>query len=268
MGKHPTKLNILTAGDGDFSCSLALMNAYPSLIRHLVATSLLTSPADVTETYPRASEIINELNTFQNVDVLYGVDATKLHQNDALRDYSFDIVMFHHPHLGYDSVSDKPSADLAKRHEILLLQYMRSASALLGLNDVSKTNYKPNNILPYIHVCLCANSIEKWNVLDSAKIIGLQVGWGSPIPASSPPFLFYEKMLNSPTDEQTATECKSKHIDNVPNVSKRIQQCKKAKRKGHWLGRYGYVHTATYPNSTEFGNAAISNSFHIFFTQE
>ena len=269
MEHLPTQqLCILTVGDGDFSCSLALMRAYSSLIRQLVATSLLSSQDAVMEAYPRALEIINELNALGNVDVLYGVDATKLHQNGALReDYRFDLVMFHHPHLGYDGAFGESSADLAKRHECLLLYYMDSANELLGLNgnDATQT-YKANNILPCIHICLCANSIEKWNVLDSAKQIGLQIAWDSPMAASSPPFLFYEKLLNSLKDAQTVTEFESNHSASVTEVKKRIRQCKRAKRRGHWLGRYGYIHQATHPNRTEFGNPAVSNSFHLFFT--
>ena len=260
----PNKLRILTVGDGDFSSSLALMRAYPSLIQQLVATSLLSDRREVVETYPSASTIIQELDSFDNVEILYQVDATGLHINSDLDRYTFDLVMFHHPHLGYDdddANNDPVNNHLSKRHECLIYRYMQSASLLLGMNDTTKTN----SILPCIHLCVCAGSIEKWNILQSAQRTGLEFAWNSPTAASSPPFALYQQLL---TNSQTCSSTKQlvlKHT--TKDVEKRIRECQHAKRKGHYLGRYGYRHQPTSPNATKFINAAISNSFHIFLTR-
>lgn len=273
----PTKLRILTIGDGDFSASLALLRAYPSLIQRLVATSLL-SYAQVTETYPRAIEIIKELEQIENVDIVYGVDATQLHVNMDLSG-AFDVVMFHHPHLGYDTVVPKDnvhqhdnatkdqstddarnSNNSARRHECLIAHYLHSASQLLKKNNA--TNKETPNILPCIHLCLCASSIENWNILQSVNDQGLQFAWGSPTAASSPTFQYYEQLLlHDDSDSICANEMQRQ------DVEKRLRECQRAKRKGHWLGRHGYRHQPTFPDSTEFGNSTVSNSFHLFLTR-
>lgn len=261
----PSKLRILTVGDGDFSCSLALMRAYPSLVQHLVATSLLLSRDEVVATYPRASAVINDLNSFDNVEIKYGVDATKLHKNDDLRSDEFDLVMFHHPHLGYDNVNEKnrDKSDLSKRHEFLLVNYILSASEILKSNNLANT-IALNRVLPCIHLCICASSIENWNMLRIINNEGLQFAWNSPKAASSPPFLFYEQLIEAQSGTQSIKI--SPPIYTNVSIEKRIRECQHAKRKGHWLGRFGYHHQASFPKNTEFVNPGISNSFHIFLT--
>ncbi|KAL3796898.1 hypothetical protein HJC23_008851 [Cyclotella cryptica] len=280
----PDKLRILTVGDGDFSCSLALMRAYPLLIQQLVATSLLRSEKDVVEIYPQASNIIQSLSSFDNIEIIYGVDATKLHKNLDLSEFEFDCVMFHHPHLGYDDNVSKeeteqenvPSkgtqsneiqaaSNLSKRHECLLTHYMCSSKLLLNMNKASKMKkYDAKNLLPCIHLCLCASSIENWNVLEVVNQVGLQFAWESPTAAASPLLSFYEKLR----ELKIKSNYQMDDLQINPNIEKRLKECKRAKRKGHWLGRYGYRHQATFPNSTHFGNFAISNSYHIFLTQK
>ena len=280
----PDKLRILTVGDGDFSCSLALIRAYPSLIQQLVATSLLASEKHVIETYPQASGIIQSLNSIDSVKIIYAVDATKLHSNLNVARFEFDCVMFHHPHLGYnDIVSNEETGqqklqssdtkcheiqipkNISTRHECLLTHYMYSSKVLLKMNN--SPNIKKSDtitVLPCIHLCICASSIENWNLHEIVNRLGLQFAWGSPTPASSPLLTFYEKLQVS----GTKSDSQSYELHLNPNIEKRLRECKRAKRKGHWLGQYGYRHQATFPDKTQFGNSASSNSFHIFLTEK
>jgi hypothetical protein len=249
-----------------------------------VATTLLPSKKEVIETYPQASDIIQSLSSFDSVQIIYGVDATKLHSNLDLGELQFDCVMFHHPHLGYDDIVSNGEAGqehlqsthtqcheiqtaniLSKRHECLLTHYMYSSKVLLKMNNTSNIKTPDTDtVLPCIHLCLCASSIENWNILEIVNRAGLQFAWGSPTAAASPLLAFYEKLQVSKTNSDSQTY--ELHLN--PNIEKRLRECKRAKRKGHWLGRYGYRHQATFPNKTQFGNSATSNSFHIFLTEK
>jgi hypothetical protein len=270
------QLRILTVGDGDFSCSLALLRAYPSLIHHLVATSLL-SRDKVLDTYPNSFEIVNKLSSsFNNASIVYNVDATALHTNEELNRYQFDLVMFHHPHLGYDTDDDDiQESDLTERHASMLAQYMHSASQLLKMNDNASIQSK-NGILPCIHLCVCAGVIDKWKIYQTAQRLGLEFAWDSPTAASSPPFAFYEGILKTSQKEPSANNDQSRQIDQAGqssnngnltkcNIQKRLKECQRAKRRGHYLGRFGYRHQPTHPDRTEFSN--VSNSFHLFLTR-
>ena len=99
---------ILSLGDGDFSFSLALARCYPSI--NIVATSILKNEIDVTLHYPHsAAYILTEISAFYpRVQIIYGVDATRLNQNDDIRNLLFNgcktmsclTIVFNHPHLG------------------------------------------------------------------------------------------------------------------------------------------------------------------------
>jgi hypothetical protein len=264
--KLPPQLRILTVGDGDFSCSLALLRAYPSLICHLVATSLL-SCEQVLDTYPNSFVIVNELSSsFNNASIVYNVDATALHTNEELTRYQFDLVMFHHPHLGYDTDdNDNQESDLSERHASLLAEYMHSASQLLKMNN--NASIQPQNgILPCIHLCVCAGVIDKWKIYQTVQRLGLEFAWDSPTAASSPPFAFYEGILSTSPKEPSPTG-QSNNNDKLTkcNMQKSLKECQRAKRRGHYLGRFGYRHQPTHPDRAEI--SSVSNSFHLFLTR-
>ena len=115
IADHP--LRILTVGDGDFSCSLAILRAYWSIIDCFTATTLVSSRPVLLETYESASGICEELESMPNVSLLYGVDATKLHRNQELAGQLFDVILFHHPHLGYDYSGETNDAEEEEEEE-------------------------------------------------------------------------------------------------------------------------------------------------------
>jgi hypothetical protein len=221
----------------------------------LVATSLL-SRDKVLDTYPNSFAIVNELSSsFNNASIVYNVDATALHTNEELNRYQFDLVMFQNPHLGYDT-DDDDIQDLTERHASMLAQYMHSASQLLKMNN--SASIQSNGILPCIHLCVCAGVIDKWKIYQTAKGLGLELAWDSPTAASSPPFAFYEGILLTSQKEPSP----SGQSRNSGNIQKLLKECQRAKRRGHYLGRFGYRHQPTHPDRTEI--SSVSNSFHLF----
>ena len=78
------RLSVLIVGDGDFSGSLAVLQAYDHHIWRLVATSLLASEEEWLNTYPQSRSIIEELRQHEIVSLMFGVDATQLgHQQQS-----------------------------------------------------------------------------------------------------------------------------------------------------------------------------------------
>jgi hypothetical protein len=111
------KTRILTVGDGDLSLSLALARAYGNCVS--LTASVLDSEEDMLKAYPDAP--IKELKSL-NVEVLYGLDATQIHEKFPTK--SWDLTCFHHPHLGLASLLDKNEAEHANRHFIGIRPYM------------------------------------------------------------------------------------------------------------------------------------------------
>ena len=266
-------LNILTVGDGDFSCSLALIRAYPNHISHLVATTLLQSEQELYMTYPSsARSIIEELKQLDacddkklNITILYGVDATKLHLDSRLptifgssghkdtdKDLSgaygsLDLVLFHFPHLGVED---------ATLHSCLLAHYLDSAMKLLQLVSSSSgcTGVQQHQQLtiPRIHLCLTNSAAIHWKVNDVVKQVGLEFH-PPPIPTSRP-------LLSHWMDDSNRVDATRESI--TPPMEQ-INLKSGGSRKGHWLGRYGYRHQPTCPETTRF-STNVTNSTHFF----
>ena len=235
IADHP--LRILTVGDGDFSCSLAILRAYWSIIDCFTATTLVSSRPVLLETYESASGICEELESMPNVSLLYGVDATKLHRNQELAGQLFDVILFHHPHLGYDyscetnDAASENTETLRNRHQCLLSHYLDSARNLLR---------SPNGA---VHVCLTSGAVHRWKLENIVARLQLKHVWNSPRVASGPLF-------------------PQNHNDGKDPLARRKVN-KSVRRKGHWLGRYGYRHQPTSPRKTIF-ETNVSSSFHFF----
>lgn len=253
---------MLTVGDGDLSCSLALKRAYPELIENLVATTLLSSEDELLNIYPQSEEIIKNLSKFENIQIFYGIDATKLHLYSCFEEIKFDLVLFHHPHLGYVHDNSDFTAEaaaqniLASQHSQLLAHYLYSATKLTSCSHKENAGTEnEDRSLPCVHLCLCGGAIDKWDLEETVKRLNLEYVWNSPFPASSPIFSFHEALCStndcSHNDLQTRTHLQS------------MQRRRKGKRKGHWLGKFGYRHQPTDPRHTRF-QTNVSNSYHIF----
>ena len=125
------RIRILTVGDGDLSLSLALVRAYGSHVS--LTASVLESKERLLACYPDAPwKALADLD----VEVLYKIDCTKLHEQYEPK--SWDLVCFHHPHLGMGSL-EKDEAEHANRHFQLICHYLSSAGI------VSES----------VHLCLC-----------------------------------------------------------------------------------------------------------------
>lgn len=196
-------MRILTVGDGDLSLSTALTRAYPSI--DVTATSLLDNKEQLLKVYPNA--VIEELEQ-KSAAILYGIDATQLHR--LFNEDSFDLVVFHHPHLGdYD---ERDEGVHRQRHYCLLVHYLASASV----------------ISPRVHVALCGSQHLSWRLGEAAEKAGLKQSLEFPV---SKPF----HQLFSNFDESSIQ---------VPSFSKRAMRKKTASK--HWLVKYGYKHQRTF----------------------
>lgn len=278
LAKRRKKLRLLAVGEGDLSLSLALMKAYhPRLVEYLVVTTILSSREDLLATYPHSKGIIEDLEQYYDetvVKIIFGVDAMQLHvHRDLTTNYDFDLVLFHHPHLGYDDddynnktpEEGKTVPSLACRHECLIAHYLYSASLLLHMarhtdeDGPERAANHTSHHLPCIHICVCAGTIQSWKILDTVERLGLDWMWDSPVAASSPLLGYYETLFH---EESNVRPTKTA-------LSQRLQACqRKGKRRGHWLGRYGYRHQPTFPNATQFVKSNISNSYHLFLGKQ
>jgi Domain of unknown function (DUF2431) len=264
----PPGISILTVGDGDFSCSLAILRAYGCRVAKLVATTLLPSESELLATYPYPStnRILNDLKKRSSkldateVTILFGVDATQLHVNETIVSLGpFDYILFHHPHLGYARDGWNCPPDLATRHSSLLAHYLYSAREILA-DGVPKCVPAPyieerpwrastrDGHVPCIHVCLCAGQSKSWKL--KAILSRLNLEYNEPPRFAGKP-LFPRLIASSPFEEE-----KDDHIPfNVPS--------KECEATDYWLRQYGYNHQPTHPATTQL--SPIINSHHHFF---
>jgi 23S rRNA-/tRNA-specific pseudouridylate synthase len=163
----PRPYQILTVGDGDLTLSLALARAYGDQI-DLTASTLVPDCSTLISTYPNAAAVLQELENRQ-VSVWYGVDATQIHQRKSQNGKQafgsgnvWDLILFHHPHLGIDDSEQHTESLHAQRHHVLLAHYLASAKFCVS---------KPNG---RIHVCLCGTQATTWKLGEAARRQGLR----------------------------------------------------------------------------------------------
>jgi hypothetical protein len=255
-------LKVLTVGDGDLSFSLALKRAH-SEIQTLVATTLLGSQEKLLNTYPHSTTILQELQSTHTTDsnissvtVLYGVDATQLHRHSELMSFQksspFDLIMFQHPHLGYETLKAEDFKERhCQRHACLLAHYFYASKQLLSLHHPSKMD-----VNSCIHVCLSGSAADRWSLHDAAQRLHLDYAWSSPFPASRP-------ILPPESDRLEKQSINDNHEDSNKRHPAKGRLCQSSKRRGHWLGKFGYRHQPTFPQTTTF-QTKISDSLHYF----
>jgi hypothetical protein len=90
-----SKRVILSVGSGDGSQQAAIVRSG----HHNIISTFFDSEDMVTAKYPSAREDIALLHAKSTV--LFGVDATKLHDHDVLKEKKFDIIIFTFPHTGH-----------------------------------------------------------------------------------------------------------------------------------------------------------------------
>jgi len=232
QGSH--RLRILTVGDGDLTLSLAIIRAYGSSQIDLTASTLLHNAQELEDTYNNAPHVFAELKKHQ-ARVLFGVDATQLHITDV---GSFDCILFHHPHLGLETLSNSESWH-AERHYQLLVHYLWSARQRLSTNPSS-----------FIHLCLCGRQDTTWRLLDAANRshLSLVKQYDTTTPLST--------VLQTEGVVLKELKCEASY-----SAPRRYRNGKLGSK--HYLGKYGYQHRPTHPATTKDVN--VANSQHFIF---
>ena len=94
---------ILLIGEGDFSFARALLHDAPLELEYLPPKNITATAYDSEEAcyekYPNAKDIINLLRQ-KGVEVLFGVDGTRLERVGALKGRRWDRVVWNFPHAG------------------------------------------------------------------------------------------------------------------------------------------------------------------------
>ena len=94
---------ILLIGEGNFSFARALVIDTPSSLEHLVPANVTATSYDSEEEsfskYPDAEAIVSTIKQ-RGVEVLFGIDATKLHKHSILKGRRWDRIVWNFPHAG------------------------------------------------------------------------------------------------------------------------------------------------------------------------
>eukprot|EP01018_Ginkgo_biloba_P021622 Gb_11798 [translate_table: standard] len=155
--KHYSSFHqILLIGEGDFSFSLALANAFGSA-HNMVATSL-DSREKVTGVYESArNTLLNLINL--GAMVLHEVDATTMDELNIIKDRMFDRIVFNFPHAGFcGNESDKA---VIKKHRHLVKMFLKNARTMLRSTGEIHIAHKKNQ--PY----------DNWKLVKQAEKFGL-----------------------------------------------------------------------------------------------
>ena len=295
-------LKVLTVGDGDLTLSLALSRAYGGSSSNntatqqqldLTATTLCSSYEELCDTYSNSAAVVQELVEERHATVIYGVDATQLSSSARLRQKQFDLVLFHHPHLGLmTSKNSTDEAYHAQRHFVLLAHYLASAKLLLQSSDSEEdlldpsttsatvagavekddTKYSSNRRHYYdgrIHLCLAHDQPQTWQMEKAAKMQSLHLVHTDD---TNSPFHTIVRQLqlsggmidnhrtynSSGNIEKTSSKNDGNTIHLSPLPPEPGHAAPRRFRNGklgskHWLGRYGYQHRRTHGKKFDGG---------------
>lgn len=98
---------ILLIGEGNFSFARALVVDSPPSLEHLPPANVTATSYDSEEAcfskYPDAEAIVNTIKQY-GVEVLFGIDATKLQKHAVLKGRRWDRIVWNFPHAGTRSV--------------------------------------------------------------------------------------------------------------------------------------------------------------------
>ncbi|KAH0707401.1 hypothetical protein KY290_011958 [Solanum tuberosum] len=128
---------ILLVGDGDFSFSLCLAQAFGSA-SNIVASSL-QSYDDVIKMYKNGKSNLEKLKSLGGT-VLHGVDATKIQLHTDLSNRKFDRIIYNFPHAGFRGSED--SEHLIQKHKNLVGSFFGSAKKMLRVDGQIHVTHK------------------------------------------------------------------------------------------------------------------------------
>ncbi|KAH9323301.1 hypothetical protein KI387_017940 [Taxus chinensis] len=155
--KHYSNFHkILLVGEGDFSFSLALANAFGSA-ENMVPTSL-DSRDKVLSSYDNGQENLQHL---ENLGAMtsHDVDATKMCKHEILRDRLFDRIVFNFPRAGF--YKKEKDAAVIKKHRHLVKMFFKNAKTMLSKTGEIHVTHQVKD--PY----------NQWKVVDEAAKCGL-----------------------------------------------------------------------------------------------
>ncbi|KAF9444343.1 hypothetical protein P691DRAFT_677753 [Macrolepiota fuliginosa MF-IS2] len=124
---------ILLVGEGNFSFAHALVahpppvSGFEDLPPGNVTATAYDGEEECYEKYPDAKEIVRVLRE-RGVEVLFGIDATKLEKILGLKGRKWDRVVWNFPHVG-KGITDQDQNILS--NQVLILDFLRSAAKML-----------------------------------------------------------------------------------------------------------------------------------------
>ncbi|XP_022717874.1 heavy metal-associated isoprenylated plant protein 41-like [Durio zibethinus] len=132
---------ILLVGEGDFSFSLSLANAFGSASN--ICASSLDSYDVLIKKYKKAKSNLENLEKL-GASLLYKVDATKMKLHTDLAKRKFDRIIFNFPHAGFYGKED--NVHMIQMHGDIVQGFFRNARGMLrpyGEIHVSHKNKAP-----------------------------------------------------------------------------------------------------------------------------
>jgi len=245
------KTKVLTVGDGDLSLSLSLSRAYGKHI-DLTASVLEPNRHAFLSVFSEARATLDELKD-RHVPILWNLDATQLHERFPSK--SWDLVSFHHPHIGLSTLENDDEAERALLHYRLLCHYLYSAS------QVSKL----------IHICLTHTQPTTWKLFEAAESQGLTL---VKTMSDSKPFVNVWSDNNKYNfDITTTTTIANTGSVIIPEAAKiephfaAPRRYRNGKLSRHFLGKYGYRHRRTEGDAFKGSSrdVNVSTSMHYVF---
>lgn len=147
---------ILLVGEGDFSFSLALANAFGSA-ENMVATSL-DSREKVLKLYNSAHEILSNLERLGAM-ILHDVDATTMETHHIIRKRRFGRIVYNFPHAGF--LGQEHDKTVIEKHRHLVKMFFKNASSVLS--DIGEIHVTHKESHPY----------NQWQLVQLAEECGL-----------------------------------------------------------------------------------------------
>ncbi|XVF70949.1 hypothetical protein PTKIN_Ptkin11bG0203400 [Pterospermum kingtungense] len=130
---------ILLVGEGDFSFSLSLANAFG------FASNICASSKDsydvLIKKYKKAKSNLENLEKL-GASFLHEVDATKMRLHTDLAERKFDRIIFSFPHAGFYGKED--NVHLIQMHRDLVQGFFMNARGMLRANGEIHVNHKNN----------------------------------------------------------------------------------------------------------------------------
>ncbi|KAA3467249.1 heavy metal-associated isoprenylated plant protein 41-like [Gossypium australe] len=139
VSHYSSNHQILLVGEGDFSFSLSLANAFASAYN--ICASSLDSYDILMKKYKNAISNLENLEKL-GACLLHEVDATKMKHHTDLANRRFDRIIFNFPHAGFHGKEDNPH--MIRMHRNLVQGFFRSARGMLRANGEIHVNHKTN----------------------------------------------------------------------------------------------------------------------------